>query len=92
MNVKRIVSFICVLLLAALLLPAGGFADGNHPITLTVVCDPEPELEGEGTIETLLFTIRNTGNEDYTLEKAKLSGGFEDRTLSLDERITVLRF
>jgi len=89
-TLKRIVSFICVLLLAALLLPAGGFADGNHPITLTVVCDPEPELEGEGTIETLLFTIRNTGNEDYTLEKAKLSGGFEDRTLSLDERITVL--
>ena len=87
---KRIMSFICILLLAALVLPAGGFAEGNHPITLTVVCDPEPELEGAGTIETLLFTIRNTGDADYTLENAKLSGGFEDRTLSLDERITVL--
>ena len=89
-TLRRIVSFICVLLLAALLLPAGGFADGEHPITLTVVCDPEPELEGAGTIPTLLFTIRNTGEQDYTLENAKLSGGFEERTLTLDGRITVL--
>ncbi|MBR0508267.1 MAG: hypothetical protein IJJ86_06620, partial [Clostridia bacterium] len=89
---RRIVSFICIaiLLLAGLLKPAGVVADADHPITMTIVCDPMPELEGEGTIPDLLFTIRNEGAEDYTLNHAKLTGGFEDRELLLDESFTVL--
>ena len=89
---RRIVSFICiaVLLLAGLVLPARAKAEGEHPITMTITCDPMPELEGEGTIPDLLFTIRNGGAEDYTLNHAKLTGGFEDRELMLDESFTVL--
>ena len=89
---KRFVIVICILglLLASFVSLAGGFADGDHPITMTVVCDPDPELEEGGTIPDLLFTIRNTGTTDYTLENAMLSGGYEDRTLTLDEDITVL--
>ena len=89
---KRIAILICILsiLFAGISLPAGGFADGDHPITLTITCDPDPELEEGGTIPDLLFTIHNTGTSDYTLKNATLSGGYEDRELSLDERITVL--
>lgn len=79
-----------MLLLTGLVLPVGGFADGEHPITLTVSCDPVPELEGDGTIPALLFTIRNESQADYTLEEAKLSGGYEDREMDFGEPITVL--
>ncbi len=78
------------LLMAGLVLPVPASADDAHPITLTVACDPAPELEGDGTIPELLFTIRNESQSDYTLEKAKLSGGFEEIEMTLDESITVL--
>ena len=78
------------MLFAGLTVPASGFADGNHPITLEITCDPMPELEGEGTIPDLHFTIRNESQSDYTLTDGKLSGGFEDREMILDESITVL--
>ena len=89
---KRILILMCIaaLLLAGWILPAGGFADGAHPITFTVVCDPVPELEGDGTIESLLFTIRNESQTDYTLYNAKLLGGFEDREMILTEEIVVM--
>ena len=88
---KRILILITLaVMLAGILLPAGTFADGEHPITLEITCDPMPELEGEGTIPDLLFTIRNNSKEDYTLKNAKLSGGFENREMILDETITVL--
>ena len=89
---KRRLILICiaVLLLAGVWTPAGVAADADHPIVMTILCDPDPELEIGGTIPDLLFTIRNTGKTDYTLEHATLSGGFEDRTLILDESITVL--
>ncbi len=79
-----------IVLLTGLFAPVGVFADGDHPITLTVTCDPAPELEGEGEIPELLFTIRNESDADYTLTNAKLTGGFEDREMLLDESITVL--
>ncbi len=77
---KRIVSMILLaaLLFTGLSFPANSAAESDHPITLTITCDPAPELEGEGTIPDLLFTIRNTGSEDYTLYDAKLFGGYED--------------
>ena len=77
---KRIVSMILLaaLLITGLSFPAESRAESDHPITLTITCDPTPELEGEGTIPDLLFTIRNTGKEDYTLYDAKLFGGYED--------------
>ena len=90
---KRIVTWI---LLAALFwtglsFPAESRAESDHPITLTIKCDPAPELEGAGTIPDLLFTIRNTGDEDYTIFNAKLSGGFEnDRKEISDTEVTVL--
>ena len=89
---RRIVSFICiaVLLLAGALTPAGAAAEGDHPITMTITCDPMPELEGAGTIPDLLFTLRNNGEQDYTLSHAKLLGGYEDVELLLDESVTVL--
>ncbi len=89
---KRRLILICiaVLLLAGVWTPTGVAADADHPIVMTILCDPDPELETGGTIPDLLFTIRNTGKTDYTLEHATLSGGFEDRTLILDESITVL--
>ena len=77
---KRIVSMILLfaLFLTGLSFPANSVAESDHPITLTITCDPAPELEGEGTIDDLLFTIRNTGSEDYTLYGAKLFGGYEN--------------
>ena len=77
---KRIVSMILLatLLFTGLSFPANSAAESDHPITLTITCDPAPELEGEGTIPDLLFTIRNAGSEDYTLYDAKLFGGYED--------------
>ena len=89
---KRRLIFICiaVLLLAGVWTPAGVAADTDHPIVMTILCDPDPELETGGTIPDLLFTIRNNGAEDYTLDHAILTGGYEDRTLKLDEHITVL--
>ncbi len=88
---KRILLLICTaaILLTGILLPAGVVADGDHPITMTITCDPMPEIEGDGTIPSLLFTIRNESENDYLLENAKLSGGFENREMILDERITV---
>ena len=88
---KRILIFFCVVaLLAGLCLPARGAAEDDHPITLSITCDPEPELEGDGVIPDLLFTIRNTGDTDYTLENAKLIGGYENIERVLTESITVL--
>ncbi|MBR6039972.1 MAG: hypothetical protein IKP38_05800, partial [Clostridia bacterium] len=90
---KRIVSMILLfaLLFTGLSFPAQSVADSDHPITLTITCDPAPELEGEGTIPDLLFTIRNTGSEDYTLYDAKLFGGFEDDEKDIgDSSFTVL--
>ncbi len=82
---------IMILLLMGVLPAMSVVADGNHPITMTVVCDPDPELTGDGVIPELLFTIRNTSTTDYTLEHAALSGGYADETLLLDEeQITVL--
>ena len=88
---KRILLLICTaaFLLTGILLPTGVVADGDHPITMTITCDPMPEIEGDGTIPSLLFTIRNESENDYLLENAKLSGGFENREMILDERITV---
>ena len=82
-----------VLIIAALLtglLPVGVFADGSHPITLSIACDPMPELEGDGTIPSLLFTIRNESQTDYTLNNAKLNGGYENREMPLTDSILVL--
>ena len=81
---------ILALLIAGLSLPAASTAEDDHPITLTITCDPVPELEGAGTIPDLLFSIRNNGTEDYTLYNAKLSGGYEDETKILTEEITIL--
>ncbi len=88
---KRILLYtvIAALLLAGLVLPAGAAADGNHPITLTITCDPVPELEKAGTIPDLLFTIRNESEADYTLTDAVLSGGYEDSERDFEEPITV---
>ena len=89
---KRRMLLICIaaLLLAGVWTPAGVFADADHPISMTILIDPDPELMGDGTIPDMLFTIRNSGSEDYTLDHAELSGGYEDRVLTLDEHITVL--
>ena len=90
MRRKLLLICISILLFAGVWIPAGVFADADHPITMTIQCDPDPELETGGTIPDLLFTIRNNGKEDYTLDFATLTGGYEDRTLVLDEHITVL--
>ena len=90
---KRILLLICTaaILLTGILVPAGVFADGDHPIKLTITCDPVPELEGDGTIPTLLFTIRNESESNYILENAKLSGGYENQEMELEEpRIEIL--
>jgi hypothetical protein len=78
------------LLAAGLVFAVSASADDAHPITLTVACDPAPELEGDGTIPELLFTIRNESQSDYTLEKPKLSGGYENVEMPLGDSITVL--
>ncbi len=90
MKKRLLLICIAVLLLAGVVPPAGVFADAGHPISMTIQIETDPELETAGTIPDLLFTIRNNGAEDYTLEHATLSGGYEDRTLTLDESITVL--
>ena len=89
---KRILILIltAALLFAGLSLPAPGAADGDHPITLSITCDPVPELEGAGTIPDLKFTIRNNSASDYTLSNAKLSGGYENDTRVLPEEITII--
>lgn len=89
---KRRLILICIaiLLLAGVQPVAGVFADADHPITMFIQIEPDPELETGGTVPDMLFTIRNSGKEDYTLEHAVLSGGYEDRTLNLDAEITVL--
>ena len=90
MKRRLLLIFIAILLFAGVIPTAGVFADTDHPIILSIQTEEEPELETAGTIPDLLFTIRNTGDTDYTLEHAELSGGFEDRILKLDEEITVL--
>ena len=91
MKKKLLLICIAVCLLIGVISPVGGVADDKHPITMTITVDPDPELEEGGTIPDLLFTIRNTGSTDYTLEDATLSGGYENRELTLeDSRITVL--
>ncbi len=89
---RRIAILICILalLLAGTIVPAGGFADGEHPITLSITVDPMPELEGEGTVPDMLFTIFNDSASDYTMYNAKLSGGYDDVERPLDEKIEVL--
>lgn len=89
---KRILILILTgaLLFAGLSLPAPGAADGDHPITLSITCDPVPELECAGTIPDLLFTIRNNGAADYTLSNATLSGGYENDTKVLPDEITII--
>jgi len=88
---KRIVILILLaaLLMTGLSFPAHSTAESDHPITLTITCDPMPEIEDEGTIPELLFTIRNTGEEEYTLCDAKLSGGFEKREMTFNEDIVI---
>ena len=90
---KRIpILILCfALLLAGLSLPAVSVAEDDHPITLTITCDPVPELEGAGTIPDMLFTMRNTGTEDYTMYNVKLSGGYEnDQKEISDDSVTIL--
>ena len=87
---KRFWVFLLIAILLSGALPVSGFADGEHPITLEITCDPLPELEGDGTIPDLLFTIRNNSDKDYTLTNAKLTGGYEDREMILTESILVL--
>ena len=88
---KRIFWFIltAALLLTACLPAAFCAADGEHPITLTVTCEEPPELEGEGEIPDLLFTIRNDSQTDYTMTDAVLSGGYADKEMEIDDTITV---
>ena len=65
---KRRLLLICIaiLLFAGVIPTAGVFADTDHPIILSIQTEEEPELETAGTIPDLLFTIRNTGDTDYT--------------------------
>ncbi len=88
---KRRLILICIafLLLAGVRPIAGVFADADHPITMFIQIENDPELESGGTVPDMLFTIRNSGTEDYTLEHAVLSGGYENRTLTLDDKIVV---
>ncbi len=85
-----ILIFIAALLFAGFSIPADGFADNVHPITLTITVDPDPELEREGYVPDMLFTISNESETDYTLSNAKLSGGYDGVERELDEIITVL--
>ena len=81
---------LAALLFAGLSLPAQSAAEDEHPITLTITCDPVPELEGAGTIPDLLFTIRNNSDYDYTLINAKLTGGYENQEMPLTESFVVM--
>ncbi len=81
---------LAALLFAGLSLPAQSAAEDEHPITLTITCDPVPELEGAGTIPDLLFTIRNNSDYDYTLINAKLTGGYENQEMPLTESFAVM--
>ena len=73
MRRKLLLICIAILLLAGVTPFAGSFADGDHPIVLLIQCETDPELETDGVIPDLLFTIRNTGTEDYTLEQDRKS-------------------
>ena len=89
---RTLILILCAALLTAgLFLPAIGAAEGDHPITLTITCDPVPELEGAGSIPDLLFTIRNNGTDDYTMYNVRLTGGYEnDRKEISDDSVTIL--
>ena len=90
-RVKRfwILIFTAVIALSGLVRPVGGFAEDEHPITLSITCDPMPELEGEGVVPEMKFTIRNSSDADYMLLNAELSQGYEDIPLPLGGDVLV---
>ncbi len=90
---KRWTAYILIgLLLAGTFGWIGPFAAAQteHPITLTITPDPAAELEGDGTVSYLTFTLHNSSAKAYTLYSAKLTGGYENETLVLDDAIVVL--
>lgn len=79
---------LCAALLA-LVFGVPAFSDGSHPIRLTVVAAPDTELSEGGEVAYLTFTIANGSAEAYTLHRARLSGGYDGVSRSLDEQITI---
>lgn len=86
---KRRFAWFLIALLLANVFASVSFATGEHPISLSILADPNCELETEGTVPFLTFTIRNHSDASYTLKNATLSLGYESKTYSLDSAITV---
>lgn len=86
---KRRIAWLMIALLLTNAFAFVGLSDGDHPISLSVLPDPNCEPESEGTIPFLTFTVRNHSDAPYTLHDATLSNGYESVSYPLESVITV---
>ena len=88
---KRIIAigFLCLISLAIGLVAFSTVAEEEHPIRMTVTADPDTEMEKGGTMPFLTFTLYNDSSESYTLQDAKLSGGYDGIERSLNTEMTI---
>ena len=80
-----------ILLLAVLLLllalPA--YAENEEPLTLTVEADPECLLSEAGDMTYFRFIVKNTAEEDYTVDDLMLQGDLIAEPKLITEEITI---
>ncbi len=80
---------ILLLAILLLLLAAPAYAESDEPLTLTVEADPECILSEAGDMTYFRFTVKNTLQEDYTLEYLMLQGDLIAAPKLIAEEITI---
>ena len=88
-QLRRIALLAICLLLGMSLWAAPSFAEESHSIQMTIKVAPDTQLSESGTVEYLTFTIANRGSESYTLNNARLSGGYDGIERQLEGDMTV---
>lgn len=61
----------------------------DSPITMTIEPDPDCQLTEAGEMTYLRFTLKNEGEEAYTLTRAVLSGELLSQALAFEEDIVI---
>lgn len=64
-------------------------AENDSPITMTIEPDPDCQLTEAGEMTYLRFTLKNEGEEAYTLTRAVLSGELLSQALAFEEDIVM---
>ena len=80
-----------ILLLAVMLLVTAlsTWAEGEEPVTMTVESDPDCLLSEAGDMTYFRFTLKNTLEEEYTLEHLTLQGDLLQEPKLISESITI---